>query len=1023
MSRRRPASTFAVHVTALLFAVALAGAWQQDVRYDIRVRLDTRKHFLSGTERLWYRNNSPDTLRFVWIHLYPNAYRDRNTEFGRELERMKDYKFSFAPVEDRGYIEIRELAVGGRNGELAHPRYEIRETEMKVELPLALSPGDTAAFDVGFDVKIPAFFSRLGHAGKQYVISQWYPKMVVYDPRPPGDAMGTPLRVVSPCSVPSPPNNGAKGEWHPDGYHAIGEFYGEFGTYDVTITLPAEMVVGATGDLAGVRVAGRGAWAADSEFAWMKLDPRKRAKLPKDSMKTLLFHAENVHDFCWVADPSFILLQDSFVESSSEQDRDELGTPLRVVSPPAARPVTINVLVRGGHEKDWKDAPLWARKTLEHFSAGYGPYPYRQLTVADANLAAGGGMEYPNIVVISSADVPGTRMLEMVVEHEIGHQWFYGMLGSNEMAEAWLDEGINSFAEMRYFEENYGPTGNMSKYPGWLSSLPAFDDRYYQKFIYYVTATNNLLKPVLTPAFEFVDEPAAYAGVEYQEAARIVDMLRRLVGDSVFDRVMQTYYQRFRFHHPTSRDFIAVAEEVSGQGLDWFFNQWLTLTGVCDYAIGRVDRKPGIVSVRIRQEGTVKMPIEVAAFFADGSRQTATLDWSAESLAVSFRSSALLKQVVLDPAEKLLETNRWNNYSPRKIEVKPIFELPSFDAYQVFYGPYLWYDASHGLQIGGWLQGREFLDFGPLHGRHMWTTSATYSTNLRELVLGASYATPLSAVSDRLKFNLSGSYSRIAENGKVGLAYTLGRVLGPPSASFRLGYSYNNLKDRVGRDTTSFSDGDTIPDWVRAKSGKLEYSMGYSHVSRHLKGDERLYLALAHPVLGSDSGYQKASIEWRSTVRFTKDLRLGVRLFAGFTGGSPPAQEQFFLSGNLTASDVEPITWSYAKTPFATQENWHIDGDANLRGYITEHEKDKLAGALNFSLPFGPIVPFFDIGNVGGSLRDFGPDRLRMDAGIRLKYGPLYADFPVWASRPQSGSSLAFRWALGLSLSGISIGF
>jgi hypothetical protein len=183
------------------------------VAYDVEVRLDTKQHLLHGQERLWYWNNSPDTLSFVWVHLYPNAYRDRSTVFGQELEQMQQYGFSFAAPKDRGYIDVQRVAAGG-----VEAGHEVQETEMKVNLPRALAPGDSVLLEFEFVVRIPAFFSRLGHKGKHYVVSQWYPKMVVYD------AVG----------------------WHPDQYR-MGEFYGEFGTFDVHITLPEKYVVAATG--------------------------------------------------------------------------------------------------------------------------------------------------------------------------------------------------------------------------------------------------------------------------------------------------------------------------------------------------------------------------------------------------------------------------------------------------------------------------------------------------------------------------------------------------------------------------------------------------------------------------------------------------------------------------------------------------------------------------------------------------------------------------------------------------------
>ena len=215
-------------------------------------------------------------------------------------------------------------------------------------------------------------------------------------------------------------------------------------------------------------------------------------------------------------------------------------------------------------------------------------------------------------------------------------------------------------------------------------------------------------------------------------------------------------------------------------------------------------------------------------------------------------------------------------------------------------------------------------------------------------------------------------------------------------------------------------------DWAAARDGELQLNLGYSHSQRILQGNETFRLALASPALAADARFGKVSLDSRSRLRFTQSLGLGVRLFAGLCRGNPPPQERFFLSGNLGATDAEPITWSYARTTFATQENWHIDGDANLRGFAGEHGehiKGKVAAALNFSLPLGTFAPFFDIGNVGNSLRDLSPDSLKMDAGLRVRYGPLYADFPVWRYwRNDDQRPLKFRWSLGLTLSGLGLG-
>jgi len=974
-----------------LLSYSSAGAWQQRVAYDIKVRLDTRLSLLHGQERLWYWNNSPDTLDFVWIHLYPNAYRNRNTVFGRELEREQQYDFSFAWKNDLGHIEIHDLRVDGETTE-SGLEDEATATELKVNLPQALVPGDSVLLELGFDVKIPAFFSRMGHKGKHYVISQWYPKMVVYDQKAPEENPKSEIRNPNPdlgfgASSSEFP---ASGQWHPDGYHAIGEFYGEFGTFDVAITLPSEMVVGATGSI--VREEGRKggreeesqakAVDPDSEVAWMKLRLKDRPKRA-DSLKTLLFHAENVHDFCWVADPGFTLTQEHF------------GA------------VVINVLVRKGDEQKWKDVSLYALQTLQHYSTRYGPYPYPQLTVADASLKAGDGMEYPNLVVVSTPTIPLTRLLELVVVHETGHQWFYGMLGSNELAEPWLDEGINTFAEMRYFDEVHGRRGNLLDFPG-ASRLPwDVNDRYVQQLLYHVTATNGWLKPMLTPAYEFVDEPLAYSGIDYAEAGLMLGMLRKLVGDTCFDRIMQTYVERFRFHHPHSADFVAVAEEVSGRTLRWFFDQWLNSGKSCDYQVSRIAGS----RVRIKRNGGIRMPVEVRARLRDGSLKTLVCPDTGGVL--DFGSN--VAHVEIDPDEKLLETNRWNNFYPYKVEVKPVFDVPSLESYQLFYGPYVWFDLYHGFQIGPWMMGRRFVDYGPLRGEHQWMASTLYRTNLKDFQANLSYSTPLTFVSDRLKFDMRSNYSEVDVGIGADLTYHAGRVLGSPNADLKLGYRFTELRSLRMLDSRDFAL-DTI--------GLLAWSADYSHLSRSFQGKDGFRVALASTALGSRADYWRVNVEANEVWRMSRDVRVQARFFGGASGGSIPPQQEFFLSGSLEGTEAAPLNWSYLGD-IASQEHWHIEGDANLAGYAGEHVKGKYAGAINLRLRIPYVSPFFDIGNVGNSISALAPNELRMDAGLRVTLGPIYADFPIWTSpaNVRDGRNLAFRWVLGLDLSGISIGF
>ncbi|MBD3178854.1 MAG: hypothetical protein GF417_04220, partial [Candidatus Latescibacteria bacterium] len=358
--------------------------WQQKVDYRIEVKLDDRAKTLTGQEEIRYTNNSPDTLRDFYIHLYANAYSSKSSQM------IKDYMpgtlFFLIGLREskRGWIEIEELIVDGSPVE-----FDLDETILSAEFPSPLLPGEEAVLDIKFHEKIRKTLGRAGYTGDHYDIAQWYPRMSVYD------------------------RNG----WHPDQFRK-GEFYGEFGDYDVHINLPARYVVAATGEL----VSGDPGWIYNCP-------PESGQDKGEDAgqvYKKLHFRAERVHDFAWCADPDYVV-----------QDTTINGT--RVMS--FFRRSSIA----------WKDSVL-ARgvRTIRWLEEFVGPYLYPQITIAEAFIH--GGMEYPMLVMNSSPD-------EDLIVHEVGHNYFYGMLANNERDEAWMDEGFTQYQMFRRKEDMMGKGG------------------------------------------------------------------------------------------------------------------------------------------------------------------------------------------------------------------------------------------------------------------------------------------------------------------------------------------------------------------------------------------------------------------------------------------------------------------------------------------------------------------------------------------------------------------------------------
>ena len=280
-----------------------------------------------------------------------------------------------------------------------------------IKLKAPLKSGNKIEISTPFRVKIPSGeISRLGHIGQSYQITQWYPKPAVYD----------------------------KNGWKPMPYLNQGEFYSEFGSFDVSITLPKNYVISATGDLqteAEVRFLNN--MAKDCKEKIEKNNFSSDNKFPESSktFKTVRFKQKDVHDFAWFTDKRYMVLKGEVTLPHSKRKVDTwaLFTP--------------------------KNADLWS-KSIEYLNDGTyyyslwnGDYPYNHVTAVDGTISAGGGMEYPNITVIGNSS--SAIELEIVIVHEVGHNWFYGILGSNEREHGWMDEGLNTLNEMRYFQTKY----------------------------------------------------------------------------------------------------------------------------------------------------------------------------------------------------------------------------------------------------------------------------------------------------------------------------------------------------------------------------------------------------------------------------------------------------------------------------------------------------------------------------------------------------------------------------------------
>ncbi len=480
------------------------------VRYDIQVTLDVPGNTLNGRETIRYVSGADSNLSELYLHAYPNAFSGRGSTLAQEMESIyHDYSIAQARAEELGRMDIDSITIDGANAS-----YEIDDTSVKVRLPRPLASHDSLLLEINFVTKIPLMSGRFRAQDGNFSIAQWYPKIAVYD------------------------STG----WHHDSYHLTGEFYGEFATYDVAITLPAQYYIGATGEY----VAGEG---GDNNMPTLSAnrvggeviqkDSRQIASSNLPSMKTLHFHAEEVHDFAWVASPDYLI------------DETEW------------RGIRVKALVLARHaQSQWRNLLSYEIAALKFFTGKVGEYPYPTLTVAEAYNYPTGAMEYPSLVMMDpAAGVPLTHALEYVTVHEVGHNWFYGALANNELDQPWLDEGFEEYFTLCYAEQTY-KNGTIFDIPRSASLFLNLPYRWTHEIDYRLLPPTIRSKPVSLPAYQFADEQE-YRAIAYSKGALFLERLHNFVGDSTFNQIMRSYYSEYKFKHVTIADFCSVADSVS----------------------------------------------------------------------------------------------------------------------------------------------------------------------------------------------------------------------------------------------------------------------------------------------------------------------------------------------------------------------------------------------------------------------------------------------------------------------------
>lgn len=621
-------------------ASAQKAYFQQDLQYQIEVKLDDRAHILRGHEEIGYVNRSPDTLRFILMHLWPNAYRNDRTAFTAHQVENGDKDFYYSDAEDRGFIDSLSFTADGQAVSLSE--YNNQPDIALLELPEPLAPGQKITLATPFRVVIPEVFSRLGHDGQQYQISQWYPKPAVYD----------------------------RDGWHPMPYLDQGEFYSEFASYSVKITLPREYVVAATGDLQEEDEKK----FIESRIGWTDSMAEKKTA-GAASFKTITFLQDRVHDFAWFASKDFAV----------EHHLADLGE---------GKKVDCYSFFKTRNREKYKGSAAVTAATVKYLSEHVGTYAYRQVSVVDGKLLAGGGMEYPNVTVIGS--ISDKDMLKTVIIHEVGHNWFYGMLGSNERDHPWMDEGMNSFYEQRI--DRVLQESDSTKTADDSGFAAKIERAFNGSLLYVLNAAQGMDQPIEGPAQEFTS--LNYGGVVYKKTAQMLEYLSAYLGDSVFERGMKRYFSEWRFKHPGPDDFRAVMEQESGKNLSWFFEEGLKSSEPIDFVLKRVQPSAhGPVGVLVGSRTRFRGPIPVDERQGDRTVRTGWVSYPYD-LPALFGASDQKRSFRIDAEGRLPEVNIANN-GKRSFRFGVGTGLGLQPYRSVYALPALGYNAYDGFMLGG----------------------------------------------------------------------------------------------------------------------------------------------------------------------------------------------------------------------------------------------------------------------------------------------------------------------------------
>jgi len=593
--------------------------------YRIDAKLDPVTKSVYGTMEAFWVNKSNDIVPDIQLHLYMNAFKNSESTMNRESDASISRKES-----NYGWIDIKSFT--DRNGYDLIPVMKFispddgninDQTVLEVHLPKSAVPGDTVFINVVFETRLPLIIRRTGYNDDFFFVAQWFPKFGVYEPEG--------MRYA------------AKGGWNCHQFHANSEFYSNHSLYNVKITVPKEYVVGTGGMLMT---------ESDSDSTGKN--------------KTLTYRAEDIVDFAWTAWPGYAVFTDQWEN------------------------VKITLLLPKDRIEQVERQFTAVKHAFEYYARNVGPYPWPYLTIVDppSKGARSGGMEYTTLFTSSSSYMMPESMHypEMVTIHEFGHAYFMGILASNEFEEPWMDEGINSFWEERIVDHYYGENSGLLDHP-----FLKFADKSLGRLSYVHSGGRQ---DVSNSEYSWNYPHGTYGMMSYDKTATLLYTLMGIIGEETTNEVFREYYKKWAFKHPSGKDFVNVVNEVVprlngnrfGRDMNWFFDQTLYGTGICDYKVANIlnnkietlkekanstdslNKNPAVreahykSTVELERVGEIMLPVQVLVHFKNGNEVLESWDGKSRYKDFVYTGTREIEWVKIDPEFKIrMDVNFVNN--------------------------------------------------------------------------------------------------------------------------------------------------------------------------------------------------------------------------------------------------------------------------------------------------------------------------------------------------------------------------